>query len=166
MQPGPPALPPKWAIGVHIFSTKPRHRTWLVVGQVVSYLRDQPDHQFLSLKDLTLKLVTLAALVSADRGQTLSLLNPKLVSFTGGKATFFVIRRLKTSKPRKGVKRTVQPAFPQDRRLCVRLLGREYVRRMEAFRRLPRAPRRKGATRTLNPRRTISFWPIRNLTCR
>ena len=113
----------------------PRYATTWDVGIVIRYLRNLPQTDLLSLKQLTFKFVMLAALVSADRGQTLASLNPRLIFHTEGKATCYVTTRLKTSQPGKPVKRVILPAFPLDRKLCVKTLCRAYVTRTAPLRR-------------------------------
>lgn len=130
----------------------PKYATTWDVNLVISHLKALPEARLLSLKDLTLKLVMLAALVSADRGQSLALMNPRLVSFTSGKATFFITDRTKTSKPGKPVKRIVLTAFPQDPSLCVKSLCQYYLKRTAALRSLPSTNTSGGSSTRGDPR--------------
>ncbi len=113
----------------------PRYATTWDVGIVIRHLRAMPETELLSLKDLTFKFIMLAALVSADRGQTLSVLNPRLIFHTEGKTTCYVTTRLKTSHPGKPVKKVILPAFPADKRLCAKSICQAYISRTAPIRR-------------------------------
>ncbi|XP_066305376.1 uncharacterized protein [Branchiostoma lanceolatum] len=112
----------------------PRYiETW-DVSQVLTYLQHCCPANSLSLKQLTLKLVTLAALVSADRGQTLAALDLKFMTKHWNGFSWKVHTILKTSSQNKPSRTCFWPAFPQDRRLCIVVYLKEYLRRTSPFR--------------------------------
>ena len=85
----------------------------------------------LALKELTYKLVMLIALVSAQREQTIHLLNIKNMTKTGSSYSFTITELTKTKKP--GHKADIYiitlMAFTPDIRLCVYHCLEEYIER-------------------------------------
>ena len=79
------------------------------------------NSQELSLKDLTLKLVMLVALTTAQRGQSLQLLDIQNMVQEDTSCTFMIISNQKQSKPGKSTSDLVirLNAYPHDRNLCV-----------------------------------------------
>ena len=79
------------------------------------------NSQELSLKDLTLKLVMLVALTSAQRGQSLQLLDTQNMVQEETAYTFMLNSNLKQSKPGKSTSDLVIKlnAYPYDCNLCV-----------------------------------------------
>jgi len=73
----------------------------------------------LSLKNLSLKLVMLLSLVTAQRGQTLDI---NLISTYDSSIVFTFSKPLKQSNPRTQVKPMVLKAHTYDESLCVFLL--------------------------------------------
>ena len=71
----------------------------------------------LSLKKVTLKLVMLLSLVTAQRGQTLHLLDISLMSTYDSSIVFTFSKPLKQSNPRTQVKPLVLKAYTHDERL-------------------------------------------------
>ena len=107
--------------------------TW-DVNVVLHYLRKLSPAKNLSLKQLTLKLVCLLALLSAGRCQTLQLLDLNNLIVGKSSYNFNITSVLKQSRP--GTKSPVIKfiAYPIDRRLCVCLLLKEYIERTENLR--------------------------------
>lgn len=99
--------------------TKPKYCTVWYVSVVLKYIKSLPCNDNLLLKDLTYKHVILVALVSADRGQSIALLDLKLMSLPS-KAVFVIGKLTKTSKPDKPVKKIVLPAYPKCEKLCIK----------------------------------------------
>lgn len=103
------------------------------VDIVLCYLKKLSPVRSLNLKQLTLKLVMLLALVSGQRGQTIHVLN--LNNMTQGKCSYtFTFERLKQSRP--GVKLPcvkLKPFVP-DKRLCVVTVLTEYLARTSSLR--------------------------------
>ena len=112
---------------------RPKYAVTWDVGKVISFLRDLPQVRLLSLKQLTLKLCMLISLTSADRGQSIALMDISNKAVTHGKATFFITGLTKCSAPGKSCKEIVLPAF-EDRRLCVKSILLAYIERTQKLR--------------------------------
>ena len=119
-----------------VFNSKPpvaRYSCSWDVNSVLTWLRGLSPIKFLSLKDLTLKLVMLLALVSGQRSQTLQMLDlsecQKGASFCFGFGT-----TLKHSRPGKPAPVVDFKPFPPDRRLCVYTVMKEYIKRTKLLR--------------------------------
>lgn len=106
--------------------------TW-DVGKVVSFLKGLPQVKYLSLKQLSFKLAMLVSLTSADRGQSLALMDLSKKSVTHGKVTFYITSITKCSAPGKACKEIVLPAF-EDRQLCVKSILLAYIERTKIIR--------------------------------
>ena len=97
----------------------PRYSSIWDVGLVFDMFKQQPLVQFLSLYDLTLHTVMLLALVSAQRGQSLHLLDINLMTATDEAYTFLIMGDFKQSrKGHENLKITLN-AFKDDVRLCI-----------------------------------------------
>ncbi|XP_068761480.1 uncharacterized protein [Montipora capricornis] len=97
----------------------PRYcKTW-DVNLVLQYINSMGNSQELSLKDLTLKLVMLVALTTAQRGQSLQNTQNMVQEETAH--TFMLTSNLKQSKPGKSASDLVIKlnAYPYDCNLCV-----------------------------------------------
>lgn len=103
------------------------------VSIVLQLLKALAPAKYLSLKDLTLKLVTLMALVSAQRAQTLHLLTVRDMVVRKNSVTFPLHSVLKQSRPGKSLPVVEFKAYVPDRRLCVVNYIKEYLKRMEKF---------------------------------
>ncbi|KAI8480797.1 hypothetical protein Bbelb_414820 [Branchiostoma belcheri] len=88
--------------------------TW-DVRQVLDFLRRWSPANSLSLRQLTLKLAMLVALVSAGREQTLSFLDVKLKRRIPGGVCFRVEKLTKTSRPGSVIQEIIVPKFEEDR---------------------------------------------------
>jgi len=118
----------KYSVGSHPLVTKllkgvfhrrppcPRYVEQWDVSRVLMYLMHLCPANSLSLKQLTLKLVSLAALVSPDRGQTLASLDLRYMSKQRDGVSWKVPTLLKTSRQKRPFKKCFWAAFPQDRR--------------------------------------------------
>ena len=97
----------------------PRYSSIWDVGLVFDMFKQQPLVQFLSLYDLTLRTVMLLTLVSAQRGQSLHLLDIKLMTVTADAYIFMIMGDFKQSrKGHENLKITLN-AFKDDVRLCI-----------------------------------------------
>ena len=99
----------------------PRYcKTW-DVNLVLQYIGSMGKSQELSLKDLTLKLVMLVALTTAQRGQSLHLLDTKNMVQEETACTFMLNSNLKQNKPGRSTSELVIKlnAYPHDHNLCV-----------------------------------------------
>lgn len=104
------------------------------VSQVTEYLQTLCPLSGLSLKELTLKVVTLLALVSAQRCQSLHFLNLNNMSVMEKQIVFVIKDRVKTSRPGKDHQRIVISSFSDDIRLCPFTHLKEYLKRTESLR--------------------------------
>ena len=92
----------------------------------------------MSLKQLTLKLVMLMALLSAQRVQTLQSLSLEEMSTLPGKYVFRISSVLKRTTAKGGQNRHLLPitfhSYPLDKRLCIVELLSTYVKRTAPLR--------------------------------
>ena len=112
----------------------PRYSHTWDVAIVTSYLKTLIPLEFLSLKALCLKIVTLVALVSAQRSQTLQALRIDCMSVENSKVVFVIMDRLKTSRPGNNSVKVIIPEIKNDRAICPRSHLIEYVARTEKLR--------------------------------
>ena len=91
--------------------------TW-DVSVVLGYLKTSSPKNSLSLKQSTLKLAMLMALISFNRCDSLHKLDLRFHYSKRDGVNFIISTHTKTSSPTK-FKEIFFPAFPQDRRLCV-----------------------------------------------
>ena len=112
----------------------PRYTCTWNVDDVLQYLRTLSPVKDLTLKDLTLKLVMLIALLCAARVQSLHCL--KVDNMVKKKSSFIFTFSdlLKTSRPKFHVPEIVLNCYPPDRRLCVYTVMSEYLVRTETLR--------------------------------
>jgi hypothetical protein len=112
---------------------QPRYTTTWDVATVLTHLKTLSPVRRLTLKKLTLKLTMLLALVTAQRIQTLQLLD--LDCLTRGKRFSFTFREpLKHSRQGKPAVTLELLPYPPDRRLCILTVLNEYVLRTTACR--------------------------------
>lgn len=97
----------------------PRYTSTWDVNIVLNFFRKQPSVEFLSLLDLTLKLVTLMCLATAQRPQSLQLLDLNNMVKENEKFTFFLLGNFKQARPNFAQQKLVFPLYPNDKRLCV-----------------------------------------------
>ena len=112
----------------------PRHTEIWDVRIVLDKLREMSPASTLALKELTYKLVMLIALVSAQRGQTIPLLNIKNMTKTGSSYFFAITELTKTKKPGHKADIITLMAFTPDIRLCVYHCLEEYIQQTEKLR--------------------------------
>lgn len=112
----------------------PRYHTTWDVNPVLSYLISIPKPTESSLKSLTLKLTMLIALVSAQRAQSIHLLDTQ---FMKEGPTFFECafpEHIKQSRPGYKLPSVLLQAYPADQSLCVFTHMKEYLRRTQPLR--------------------------------
>lgn len=109
--------------------SEPRYSETWDVSKVFNFLRKLSPVKYISLKDLTLKLVMLIVLSTACRTQSLFLLC--LDNLVKGKDsyTLFYSGLLKQNRPGFNVHFVELFAYPPDRRLCVFTVLKEYLMR-------------------------------------
>ena len=97
----------------------PRYKQIWDVGIILRYLRKLSPARSLSLKALTLKVCMLIALVSAQRVQTIQILNIVDMTINPNSIVFHVRQLLKQSRPgNTGFVLTLN-AYPPEKKLCI-----------------------------------------------
>ena len=113
---------------------KPKYKTIWDVPIVLNYLKSLGSNDQLPLKVLTWKVVTLMALVSAQRCQTLHLLNIDFMDKTPETIVSYVNRKVKQTRLGSlGVKLSISK-FRDDERLCVYSAVDTYLKTTEVLR--------------------------------
>ena len=77
----------------------PKYNSIWDVSEVLRYLKTLNPNQQISLKELTLKLVMLLSLVTAQRGQSIHMLDISGMALTESCCTFLLLEHIKTSRP-------------------------------------------------------------------
>ena len=89
----------------------------------LSHLKDYHDIKEMSLKQLTLKLTMILALVTAQRTQTLKLLSINDMQTKAGEYVFQITSILKQTSANGGKQRYLQPIvlkrYDHDKTLCI-----------------------------------------------
>ncbi len=97
----------------------PRYNCIWDVDVVLNMFRKQPLAEYLSLYDLTLRTVTLLALVSAQRGQSIHLLDTDAMTRSRDKFVFHLHDEFKQARPGFEHLDIVLPAYVLDIRICI-----------------------------------------------
>ena len=119
--------------GVYVLRpTTPRYFSTWDVSKVTNYLKTSAPLRELSLKSLTLKTVMLCALASAQRQQTLSVLDLTFRKEYTDSISFVVTDRLKTSRPGKSTEITFSSSGYAS--ICPFAALKEYISRSESLR--------------------------------
>ena len=119
--------------GVYILRPPtPRYSSTWDVSKVTDYLKTLAPLRELSFKLLTLKTVMLCALASAQRQQTLSVLDLNFRKESQDSITFVVTDRLKTSRPGKSIEITFSSSGCAS--ICPLAALKEYISRSETLR--------------------------------
>lgn len=142
---------------------KPRYTNIWDVNLVLDFLRTLSPVRQLSLKDLTLKLTMLMALIQAARIQTLQLISAVGYKKTDEDFIFSLSDSLKQTRPSSNVLLVSFKAYPPDRRLCVYSVIEEYLLRTEELRRCLKNEENNLLLSFIKPfkrvsRDTISRW--------
>ena len=120
-----------------VFETRPslpRYSATWDIQVVLKYLGKMHPSYELHLKELTLKVVMLLALLSGQRHQTLHALKTSCMKLTPDKCVFVVDSLLKTSKPGRHLGHLEFLAYTPDPSLCVVSYLSQYVRRTQPLR--------------------------------
>ena len=112
----------------------PRYRTTWDVSPVLSYLSSLPKPNQCSLKSLTLKLVMLMSLVSAQRGQSLHMLDIQFMKEGDKFFEFALPEHIKQSRSGYKVPSELLQTYPADQSLCVFTHLKEYLQRTKLLR--------------------------------
>jgi len=105
----------------------PRHNSCFDAGHVLRYLQSMEPIDKISLEELSLKLVTLYCLLTAQRDQTLAKLTVTNMELTESKYTFYVSQFLKTSRPGNHLAPLELKKYPLDINLCPVALTKRYL---------------------------------------
>ena len=106
----------------------PRYHTTWDDNPVLSYLLSLSKPNQSSLKTLTLQLAMLIALFSAQRGQSLHMLDIQFIQFIQYRFFEFALpKHIKQNRPRYKVLSVLLQAFPADQSLCVFTHLKEYL---------------------------------------
>ncbi len=120
-----------------IFNSRPSFPKYMETWDpsiVLDYLKQQSPANKLNLRRLTLKLVTLLAILTGQRTQTLHLIKYKNVKFNNRKMTITIDNLLKTSKPGHHLQPIVLQNYVPNRTLCAVGYMKEYLKRTENIR--------------------------------
>ena len=101
---------------------------------VLTYISSVKPPEKLDLKTLTLKLVMLMSLVTAQRGKSLFILDTDSMKEEPDGFEFLLTEHMKQSRPSYKVPSVVLKAFPADSSLCVVTYLREYLKRTKPLR--------------------------------
>ncbi|CAH3107097.1 unnamed protein product [Pocillopora meandrina] len=112
----------------------PRYQTTWNVKTVLKYLSSQDSVEKLDLKSLTLKLLMLIALVSAQRGQSIHMLDTACMKVTESSYEFSLPEHVKQSRPSFKTPSVILKAYPINKALCVYSHLTEYLRRTKSLR--------------------------------
>ena len=120
-----------------VFNTRPSLPKGKEIWNTDEVLRKlkliSPAHE-LSLKQLTLKLVVLLALITGQRVQTLHMFNLENMQKTEKCYVFFIEKLMKTTKPGKHIEPIRLFKFSENPSLCVYHYLTEYVERTKNVR--------------------------------
>ena len=98
---------------------------------ILSYLKRLSPVNKISLKQLTLKFVTLLWLLIGQRGQSMTLIDIRNTTLSENSLKIRFGDLLKTSRPGYHQKEIVVKAYAPDRRLCVVTVAKEYLKRRQ-----------------------------------
>ena len=112
----------------------PRYGVTWNIAVVLNHLRKLHPADNITLKELTLKVVMLLALLSGQGRQTLHALKISCMQFGSDRCVFVIDNLLKTSKPGRHLSRLEFLSYALDPSICVIKYLTEYVRRTQALR--------------------------------
>ena len=101
---------------------------------VLQYLELHYQHDELTLKELSYRLVMLLAILSGQRCQTLHCLFVSSMKMSDSKCVFSVDVLLKQSRKGKHLAPLEFLAFPQNEKLCIVSVLKRYLRRTKEIR--------------------------------
>ena len=107
--------------------TRPKYVYTWDAEIVLLHLENLQPLQDLSLKDLTMKLVTTIALITGQRCQTIFYMNLKTMQKTNTKFRFIIEHLIKTSKPGKEQPILILPKFEENEHRCVYKTLKRYL---------------------------------------
>lgn len=119
---------------------QPKYSTSWDVVKVTDYLKSLGANQELSLKQLTLKLVMLMALVEASRSSELAALDLRFRVFSPEGVAFALPTLTKKRKAGDPPRKLFFGGYPPDEKLCVVHCLKEYESRSNPFRERDNSP--------------------------
>ena len=114
--------------------TKARYNEIWDVSVVLKMFRKWAPARGLSLQLLSFKLVTLLAIVSGQRCQTIHNFNIRDCVLKRTKVVFTIRENLKHNSPKNNDSNIIIPAYFEDKRLCAVTYFKEYVKRTKPVR--------------------------------
>ena len=112
----------------------PRYSSTWDVSPVLRYISSLEPLNEITLKQLSHKLVSLCALTTGQRAQTLSLLNLRNINIIDGVVKFNITELVKTSKANKQQPTVILSMYSPDKTLCVVRTLLEYIKRTKYIR--------------------------------
>ena len=112
----------------------PRNMVTWDTNIVLNYFKSLSPVKDLSLKNLTFKTVTMAALLSAQRSQTIHLFSLDNMSVTPDLYKFRIVQPIKQTRPGRHLAEIEFPAYPEDPDLCIVTTMDKYIKRTEPLR--------------------------------
>lgn len=112
----------------------PRYTATWDLSTVLNYFRKRVSVSELSLKELTLKLTFLLALLSGQRCQTIKFLSIESMELSDLKCTFVITEKVKQSRVGIHLKPVEFLPYPEDEKLCVIKHLQEYIKRTKVIR--------------------------------
>ena len=107
----------------------PRYQSVWDSSLVLRYLKILSTLESLSLKELTLKLVMLIALVTGQKCQSIHLMDLGSMHKNADHCNFVVRDFVKQSEPGRKQPELILPVFKEDYRICVYFVLTEYIKR-------------------------------------
>ena len=127
-----------WSSTVSVYRSRtpslPRYQETWDVTVVLDYLAKLGPPEKLSLKNLTLKVVMLMALLSGQRRQTLHTLSIDCMQISSDKCVFFINSLLKASRPGKHLACVEFLAYAPDVSLCIVKHLQQYLKNTDILR--------------------------------
>lgn len=118
-----------------VFNMRPPRPRYLVtwdVSKVLRFLQTWEPLESLTLRQITLKTLSLMALSSADRCGTLASLSIDLMSVSDVKVCFVPVELTKSDRPARPYREIVFHAYPDHSSICVVRHIKEYLRRSQS----------------------------------
>ena len=117
-----------------VFNKRPPLPRYMHISKVTSYISSLDDNANLSLKVLSLELVTLLGLTRPSRSSDLSSLDLRYLKFLSDGIQFHPSELAKQSRPSKSVATFLFPSFPSDKKLCPKATLQSYMSMTESYR--------------------------------
>ncbi|CAG2245652.1 unnamed protein product [Mytilus edulis] len=114
--------------------TLPRYEVTWDVDVMLKFLCTLSPVNMLTLKNLTLKLTMILSLLTAQRTQTLHLMDINDITVNNDELIIKVTKLIKTSKPGSHLSDIHLPAYNKDKSLCVVDTFNEYIKRTKSLR--------------------------------